>query len=300
MFPNNSSETSGRIIHRGSLDNGKCYQPPVHVIRVKQQLPAHPMLALGAQLPAAWGHPAGAPSRRASRGRRAAHLVPCAAAFGDAIEGVSPARIKVCLPIAVEPHHTSCPAQPAASLTPPRAQVIGVGGGGSNAVNRMVDAGFTGVEFWIVNTDAQARLRVSPALEAPAREQHCNCLQRSPVLTPRAAPRTPGAEHRRRASRQPAGYRTEADAGPGRWREPGHWAGVCAPAPCSLPATVWPSQAGAPCVSSAHPRVAATSQKAAQESVGDLETALAGADMVFVTVRRGGVGTACVCDSWFV
>ena len=34
-------------------------------------------------------------------------------------------------------------------------KVIGVGGGGSNAVNRMVDAGFTGVEFWIVNTDAQ-------------------------------------------------------------------------------------------------------------------------------------------------
>lgn len=32
-----------------------------------------------------------------------------------------------------------------------------MGGGGSNAVNRMVDAGFTGVEFWIVNTDAQAR-----------------------------------------------------------------------------------------------------------------------------------------------
>ena len=41
--------------------------------------------------------------------------------------------------------------------TAPTRQVIGVGGGGSNAVNRMVDAGFTGVEFWIVNTDAQAR-----------------------------------------------------------------------------------------------------------------------------------------------
>jgi len=42
--------------------------------------------------------------------------------------------------------------------------VIGVGGGGSNAVNRMVDAGFTGVEFWIVNTDAQARGRLPRAL----------------------------------------------------------------------------------------------------------------------------------------
>jgi cell division protein FtsZ len=37
-------------------------------------------------------------------------------------------------------------------------KVIGVGGGGTNAVNRMVDAGLTGVEFLAVNTDAQALL----------------------------------------------------------------------------------------------------------------------------------------------
>jgi len=35
-------------------------------------------------------------------------------------------------------------------------KVVGVGGGGSNAVNRMVNADINGVEFWIVNTDAQA------------------------------------------------------------------------------------------------------------------------------------------------
>lgn len=35
-------------------------------------------------------------------------------------------------------------------------KVIGVGGGGSNAVNRMIDAGVQGVEFIAVNTDAQA------------------------------------------------------------------------------------------------------------------------------------------------
>lgn len=35
-------------------------------------------------------------------------------------------------------------------------KVIGVGGGGSNAVNRMIDAGIQGVEFIAVNTDAQA------------------------------------------------------------------------------------------------------------------------------------------------
>jgi cell division protein FtsZ len=37
-------------------------------------------------------------------------------------------------------------------------KVVGIGGGGSNAVNRMVDAGLSGVEFIAVNTDAQALL----------------------------------------------------------------------------------------------------------------------------------------------
>ena len=35
-------------------------------------------------------------------------------------------------------------------------KVVGVGGGGTNAVNRMVDAGLRGVEFIACNTDAQA------------------------------------------------------------------------------------------------------------------------------------------------
>lgn len=35
-------------------------------------------------------------------------------------------------------------------------KVVGVGGGGSNAVNRMVEAGIKGVEFIAINTDAQA------------------------------------------------------------------------------------------------------------------------------------------------
>jgi cell division protein FtsZ len=37
-----------------------------------------------------------------------------------------------------------------------RIKVIGVGGGGGNAVNRMVHAGFSGVEFIVANTDHQA------------------------------------------------------------------------------------------------------------------------------------------------
>jgi cell division protein FtsZ len=35
-------------------------------------------------------------------------------------------------------------------------KVVGVGGGGGNAVNRMIASDLTGVEFWSINTDAQA------------------------------------------------------------------------------------------------------------------------------------------------
>jgi len=43
-----------------------------------------------------------------------------------------------------------------------RIKVIGVGGGGGNAVNRMIDAGMEGIEFVVANTDLQA-LRMSRA-----------------------------------------------------------------------------------------------------------------------------------------
>ena len=46
-------------------------------------------------------------------------------------------------------------------------KVVGVGGGGNNAVNRMIDAGVTSAEFVAVNTDKQA-LVVS---KAPVRLQ---------------------------------------------------------------------------------------------------------------------------------
>src|SRR6187200_658728 len=48
------------------------------------------------------------------------------------------------------------------SCTGARIKVVGVGGGGSNAVNRMVQAGFDGVEFVVANTDRQA-LRTNAA-----------------------------------------------------------------------------------------------------------------------------------------
>src|SRR5882724_8252481 len=37
-------------------------------------------------------------------------------------------------------------------------KVVGVGGGGCNAINRMIDAGLKGVEFIAINTDAQSLL----------------------------------------------------------------------------------------------------------------------------------------------
>ncbi|CAM6095709.1 unnamed protein product [Calypogeia fissa] len=52
----------------------------------------------------------------------------------------------------------SPPVQP---VNEAKIKVIGVGGGGSNAVNRMLQSEMKGVEFWIVNTDAQA-MAMSP------------------------------------------------------------------------------------------------------------------------------------------
>ncbi|HEY9901617.1 MAG TPA: cell division protein FtsZ [Candidatus Sericytochromatia bacterium] len=46
-------------------------------------------------------------------------------------------------------------------------KVIGVGGGGGNAVNRMIASEVAGVEFWSINTDAQALAQAS----APKRLQ---------------------------------------------------------------------------------------------------------------------------------
>jgi cell division protein FtsZ len=47
-------------------------------------------------------------------------------------------------------------------LSDAKIKVIGVGGGGGNAVNRMIDAGMEGIEFIVANTDLQA-LRLSRA-----------------------------------------------------------------------------------------------------------------------------------------
>ena len=50
-------------------------------------------------------------------------------------------------------------------------KVIGVGGGGGNAVNRMIDAGMEGIEFVVANTDLQAlRMSHAPGENATRRE----------------------------------------------------------------------------------------------------------------------------------
>src|SRR3954464_12452285 len=48
-------------------------------------------------------------------------------------------------------------------MTPPHnylavIKVVGIGGGGVNAINRMIEVGLRGVEFIAINTDAQALL----------------------------------------------------------------------------------------------------------------------------------------------
>ena len=42
-----------------------------------------------------------------------------------------------------------------APISPTNIKVVGVGGGGGNAVNRMIKAGLSNVEFWLMNTDVQ-------------------------------------------------------------------------------------------------------------------------------------------------
>ncbi len=69
-------------------------------------------------------------------------------------------------------------------------KVVGVGGGGTNAVNRMVESGLTGVEFIAVNTDAQALADDGRRRQDPHRLQgHARPRRR----------RRPGRRARRRA-----------------------------------------------------------------------------------------------------
>jgi len=95
-----------------------------------------------------------------------------------------------------------------------RIRVAGVGGGGSNAVDRMIDEGVSGVDFIAVNTDSQALLRSNASIRVRIGEKLTRGL------------------------------------GSGGNAEQG--------------------------------------EKAAEESIGDLEEVLKGSDMVFITAGMGG------------
>jgi cell division protein FtsZ len=66
-------------------------------------------------------------------------------------------------PVSVVPQIVDAPQEsPARGFT--EVKIMGVGGGGTNAVNRMVETGVQGVEFIAINTDAQA-LQMSTAMK---------------------------------------------------------------------------------------------------------------------------------------
>jgi cell division protein FtsZ len=56
----------------------------------------------------------------------------------------------------IKPETPPTPATVSSTIHQPVLKVIGLGGGGSNAVNRMIELGVTGVEFIAANTDRQA------------------------------------------------------------------------------------------------------------------------------------------------
>jgi len=79
-------------------------------------------------------------------------------------------------------------------------KVVGVGGGGNNAVNRMVDAGLKGVEFIAVNTDAQALAMCDADIKLQIGQQLTRGLARAPTPRPATArPTRAGMSSRRRS-----------------------------------------------------------------------------------------------------
>ena len=54
-------------------------------------------------------------------------------------------------------------------------KVVGIGGGGVNAVNRMIEEGLKGVEFIAINTDAQALLMSDADVKLDVGRQRTRC-----------------------------------------------------------------------------------------------------------------------------
>jgi len=60
---------------------------------------------------------------------------------------------------AADPHAATKPTRIGAPIHQPILKVLGLGGGGGNAVDRMIDLGLSGVDFIVANTDRQALQR---------------------------------------------------------------------------------------------------------------------------------------------
>src|SRR3712207_9530114 len=78
-------------------------------------------------------------------------------------------------------------------ITGARIKVIGVGGGGGNAVNRMIEAGIEGIEFLVANTDLQAlkRSRAPHKIQLGGRITKGLGSGATPDIRRKAAPRDP-------------------------------------------------------------------------------------------------------------
>ena len=75
-------------------------------------------------------------------------------------------------------------------------KVIGVGGGGNNAVNRMISSGLKGVEFISVNTDAQALVHaMAPKLYAVLMNTAFRLFPETPAANGQADTQESSLEH---------------------------------------------------------------------------------------------------------
>ena len=106
-------------------------------------------------------------------------------------------------------------------------KVVGIGGGGVNAVNRMIEVGLKGVEFIAINTDAQALLMSDADVKLDVgRELTRGLGAGADPEVGQQGRRGPRARRSRRSSRAP----TWSSSPPAR---------AAAPAPAARPS--WPA-----------------------------------------------------------
>lgn len=93
-------------------------------------------------------------------------------------------------------------------MTPPHnylavIKVVGIGGGGVNAVNRMIEVGLKGVEFIAVNTDAQALLMSDADVKLDIGRELTRDWVPGPTRTWAARPPRTTGKRSKRCSRAP-------------------------------------------------------------------------------------------------